>query len=237
MTEPAFEVGQVGRVAEREHVRLRRRLQCVLVGGDEAERVAEPGRALDVGGAAVQRDGDEQVEVELAAVVGDELAADAVDLAGAELGHELDLLLAEQVGQVLGGDRLGEAAVERRREHELAACADSALAQVPVGEEGELDRRDRALDRHVGDVHDQPAAVEALERALQRRGARQVVEGEDALVPAGAGHALGLLRLKPHAAGDDEHVVGEHGAVVEQHLVALDPDLVDLVLVEDDAVA
>ena len=87
---------QVGRVAEREDVRLRRRLQRALVGGDEAERVAEPGRALDVGGAAVQRDRDEQVEVELAAVVGGELAADAVDLAGVELGHELDLLLGEQ---------------------------------------------------------------------------------------------------------------------------------------------
>ena len=30
---------------------------------------------------------------------------------------------------------------------------------------------------------------------------------------------------------------GQHGAVVEQHLVALDPDRLDLVLVEDDAVA
>ena len=169
MTEPAFEVGQVGGVAEREHVRLRGRLQRVLVGRDEAERVAEAGRALDVGGAAVQRDGRRAGRRGARAVVGDELAADAVDLAGAELGHELDLLLGEQVGEVLGGDRLGEAAVERRREHELGARADAALAQVPVGEEGELDRRDRALDRHVGDVHDEPAAVEALERAARAR--------------------------------------------------------------------
>ena len=44
----------------------------------------------------MQRDGDEQVEVELAPVVGAERAADAVDLAGVELGHELDLLLGEQ---------------------------------------------------------------------------------------------------------------------------------------------
>ena len=156
--------GQVGGVAEREHVRLRRCLQRALVGRDEAERVAEAGRALDVGGAAVQRDGDEQVEVELAAVVGAELAADAVDLAGVELGHQLDLLLGEQARQVLGGDRLGEGAVERGRVDELGAVADAALAQVPVGEEGELERRDRALDRHVDQVHDQPAAVEALER-------------------------------------------------------------------------
>ncbi len=138
---------------------------------------------------------------------------------------------------MLGRDRLREAAVERRREHDLAACADSALAQVPVGEEGELDRRDRALDRHVGDVHDEPAAVEALERPRERNGAGRVVEGEDALVPARARHSLGLLRLEPHAARDDEHVVRKHRAVVEQHLVAVDPDLLDLVLVEDDAVS
>ena len=113
----------------------------------------------------MQRDRDEQVEVELAPVVGGELAADAVDLAGVELGHELDLLLGEQAGQMLGGDRLREGAVERCRVDELGAVADPALAQVPVGEEGELERRDRALDRHVDEVHDQAAAVEALERA------------------------------------------------------------------------
>ena len=35
----------------------------------------------------------------------------------------------------------------------------------------------------------------------------------------------------------DERVVRKHRAVVEQQLVALDPDFLDLVLVEDDAVA
>ena len=142
----------------------------------------------------------------------------------------------EQAGEVLGGDRLGEGAVERRRVDELGAVADAALAQVPVGEEGELERRDRALDRHVDEVHDEAAAVEALERPSQRLGAFRVVEGEHALVPAGTGQALGLLGLQAHAGGDHEHVVGEHGAVVEQHLVALGLDLVDLVLMEDDAV-
>ena len=41
-----------------------------------------------IGGAAVQRDRDEQVEGDLAPVVADEPAAGAVDLAGVELGHE-----------------------------------------------------------------------------------------------------------------------------------------------------
>ena len=103
----------------------------------------------------MERDRDEQVEVELSAVVGDELAADAVDLAGVELGDQLHLLLGEQPGKSLGRDRLREGAVERRRVHELDLVANLALAEVPVGEEGELERCDRALDGHVHEVHDE----------------------------------------------------------------------------------
>ena len=108
VTEPAFEVGRSVASPSANTFGVGASGACA-VGRDEAERVAEAGRALDIGGAAVQRDGDEQVEVELAPVVGVELAADAVDLAGVELGHELDLLLASRTRQVLGGDRLREA--------------------------------------------------------------------------------------------------------------------------------
>ena len=101
MTDPAFEVGRSVASPSAKTFGFGGRLQRVLVGRDEAECVAEAGRALDVRSAAVQGNGDEQVEVELAPVVGDELAADAVDLAGVELGHELDLLLAEQPGELL----------------------------------------------------------------------------------------------------------------------------------------
>ena len=114
-------------------------------------------------------------------------------------------------------------------------AADPALAQVPVGEEGELERRDRALDRHVDQVHDEPAAVEALERTAERLGSLRCKEGERPLVPARAGEALGLLRLQMHTGGDHEHVVRKHRAVVDQHFVALRPDGLDLVLVGDDA--
>ena len=79
--------------------------------------------------------------------------------------------------------------------------------------------------------------VEAFQCPLQGVGAFGAVEGEDALVPAGPGHALGLFGLEADAAGDDEDVVWQHGAVVEQDLVPLDPDLFDLVLVKDDPVA
>ena len=113
----------------------------------------------------MQRNRDEQVELELAFVVGDELAADPVDLPGAELRYQLDLLFLEEEREVLGAGRLGKGAVERRHVDEVRAGAHPALTQVPVREEGELERRNRALDRHVDEVHDQPAAVEPVQRA------------------------------------------------------------------------
>ena len=111
----------------------------------------------------------------------------------------------------------------------------AVLAQIPVGEEAELERRDRALDRHVDEVHDEPAAVEVLERRGQRGRALEAVEREDRLVPARAGHALGLLREQAGAGGDDEDVVVEHRAVgeVDGTIAGLDP--VDLGADEPDA--
>src|SRR6266545_4406127 len=91
----------IGCVTDREHVVLRERLERVLVRRDEPERVAEARRALDVRGAAVHRNCDEEVELELAAVERDELAVRAVHFAGVELGLELDAFLLEHVGEVL----------------------------------------------------------------------------------------------------------------------------------------
>src|SRR5579872_462641 len=82
---------QVGRVAEREDVRLRASLQRVRVGGDEAERIAQACRPLDERGAAVQRHGDEEVVGELAAVVRRDRSIR--DLAGCVLDLQLDVLL------------------------------------------------------------------------------------------------------------------------------------------------
>jgi hypothetical protein len=109
----------------------------------------------------VQRDADEQVEGDLALVVADQPAVLAVDLSGGELGLQGDPLLGEQVGEMGGGDGLGEGAIERGDVGELDGVADAALAEVPVGQEAELQRSDRALDRHVDRVDDQPACFEA----------------------------------------------------------------------------
>ncbi len=171
----AFEVGDraglgsahVGGVADDEDVRAGLGLQGVLVGRDEAERVAEAWRAADVGLAAVHGHRHGQVEADLAAVEGDEPAAVGVDLAGVELGDQLDALVVEHAAQLAVADGLGERAVQRGDEGHLDPVADPALAEVPVGQEAELDRGDRALDRHVDDVHRDPAAVEPRQRVPQ----------------------------------------------------------------------
>ena len=135
---------------------------------------------------------------------------------------------------MLGGDRLGKGTVERCRVDEFGAPANATLAQVPVGEEGELQRSNRALDGHVDQIDDEASAFEALERVVQRRCPLGRVEGERSLVPARARQTLGLVRLQAHTGRDDEDVVSEHGAVIKQDLVSLDPHLFDLVLVKDD---
>ena len=114
--------------------------------------------------------------------------------------------------------------------------ADAALGEVPVGEEAELERGDRALDRHVDHVDDEPTAVEGGQGGAERGRTFGGVEGEDLLHPARTGQALGLLGHQAGAGGDDEHVVGERGAVGEVHLVGLDVDAVDGGLDEPDAV-
>ena len=62
------------------------------------------------------------------------------------------------------GDRLGEGARQRGHVDQLDPVAEAVLAQPGLGEEGELQRGHGALDRHLGDVDDEAAAVEALER-------------------------------------------------------------------------
>ena len=83
----------VGGIADDEDVRAGLGLQGVLVDGDEAQRIAKTGRALDVRLTAVHRHRHGQVEADLAAVERDEPAAVGVDLTGVELGHHVDALL------------------------------------------------------------------------------------------------------------------------------------------------
>jgi hypothetical protein len=128
-------------------------------------------------------------------------------------------------------------AVERRRIDEFGAAADAALAQVPVGEEGELKRCDRALDRHVDEVHDQAAAIEALERTSQRAGTRCLVEGENAFVPALAGEPFSLLGLQARTCRDDEHVIDERLTIQQHDLVVVRVDPRDLCAMKLDAVS
>ena len=183
-------------------------------------------------------EGDDRREVEgdLTAVVADEPTAGAVDLAGVELGGQLDVAFGEHSAELAGGDGLGEGGVEGGCVGDLYLVADAALGEVPVGQEAELERGDRALDRHVDHVHDQPATIEGGERGTQGGGAFRCVKGEDLLHPPRAGETLGLFGHQSGAGGDDEDVVGEGGTAGEVHLVGLDVDMVDAGLDEPDPV-
>ena len=64
----------------------------------------------------------------------------------------------------------------------------------------------------------------------------QVVEREDAVHPAGAGQAFGLLGHEPGARRDDQDVVLERGSAREVDHPTVDVDMVDLRLDEVDAV-
>ena len=219
-------------------------LQGALVGGHEVEVVAEAFAAAHVAGAAVHRHHDRQIEGHLATVVTDELGTRAVDIgaddclsndmAGVELGDQVHALLLQQRCKGCRGDGLGDRTVERGGVGDLHLVADAALGEVPVGQEAELQRSDRALDRHVDDVDDQLAALEVGQGGLQCGGPGDVVEGEHLLVPAGAGQALRLVERKDRARRDHQHVVGDLAAVTEDHRIGMDVDPIDRLLDELD---
>ena len=217
VTDPAFEAGRLA--ASPMAKMFGATSDCSVCGSVATKSRASPspGESADVGGAAVHRDDDGQVEGDLALVVADEPSAVAVDLAGVELGDQLDAALLEHPAERRRRGRLGERAVQRGDVGELDLVADAAFVEVPVGQEAELERRHRALDRHVDHVDDEPTALEAVELRRQRGGAVEVVEREDLLHPARPGQPLGLLRDEAGAGGDDQHVVVERRAVGQVH--------------------
>jgi hypothetical protein len=87
-------------------------------------------------------------------------AAWAVHLSGVELGDEADALVLEQAVELPVAHRLSKGAVERRDIGQVNLVPDAALAEMRVGQEAELQRRDRALDRHVHHGDGDPAAGE-----------------------------------------------------------------------------
>src|ERR1039458_5394039 len=147
-----------------------------IVGG-EGETIAQARRARDVLWAAVDGDRDEEVIWDLALVPAVNPLSGRVDATGGELGLHPDASLPEEVIQVRGCDGLGEGSVQGRDERELDPVPQSALSQLPVGEEAELQRGHGTLDRHVDHVDHEPAPVELLQGTPQGAGTLERVEG------------------------------------------------------------
>ena len=235
----------VGRVAQGKHIGLGCRLERARVNRDEAEFVTEPGRVLDIGGPAVQRDDHGQVERHHALVIGDQPACRMMprracpdgarlDGAGVELGHQVDALVRQQAAELLIADGFGEGAIQGRDVGQVHPVADAPLAEVIVGQEAELQRRDRAFNRHVDHVDYEPAAAEPLERAVQGHGTVGGVESEDVAHPPGTGEPFGLPGQQARTGGDHQDVVAEHGPVIEMHAVSGHIDVVHPGLPEGD---
>src|SRR3954452_4147669 len=66
-------------------------------------------------------------------------------------------------------------------------------------------------------MHDQPAAVEPVERGRERLGTLEGVELEDAAPPLRTKHPGRLVRTRGGAGGDDELVVGQLAPAVEEY--------------------
>ena len=213
-TDPALEVG-MSLVAEDEDPLVGDRPQGVLVDRDPAHRVAQLG-ADEEGCARVRRDRDEQVEGEGPPVVGVEGGGLVVDALDGEVRCDPDAPVLEEVAEGRRGDGLGEGTVERGDEGDVDEVPDAALAEVVLDEEGELQGCHGALDRHLADVDEEPAALEALERVVQRLRALQGVELVDPVPPQRAvGHAGHEVGSGLGAGGDDEPVVAQGASVGE----------------------
>jgi len=154
---PGLGGGDVAGVTDGENALVLDRHQGVPVYRYVVEFVAEA-RAGDEVGTHVQRYGHQQVERDLPPVVGHQRLGVVVDALHEEVRLHADVPVLEHVPQPGGADRLGEGARQRGGVHDLGPVPDPPPPQVRLDQEGEFQRRHRALDGHVGDVYDQPAS-------------------------------------------------------------------------------
>ena len=227
----------VGGVADREDVRRGLGLKCVAIGRHEPERIAQALRAGDVLGAAVHGDRDQQVVGDLALVPAVQPPCSGVDAACREFGLDPDAALGQQRARCAEATGFVKAPSSGVTNVSSTSSRRPRCAQLPVGEEAELQRGHRALDRHVDHVDHETAPVEAIQGAPQGGCALKRVEGVDRATPLGSLQALGLLRRKRRAGGDHQHVVLDILAVNEMDGVLGEIDVLDLGETEVDAAA
>ncbi len=184
-----------------------RLLQRPRVGERVAGAVAQV-RAVDHRRPEVGRDRAQQVVVDGAAVERADQPLVGVDGGRGEVRHDPDALLVGDLRQDAVRIGLRERSGIRRDQRDLDAVAEALLAKVPVGEKGELERRDGALDRHLADVDDQASLAHAGDRLAHRQRAVERVERVHAAMAHRARHALDLLRRGAAAHRADQEVVG-----------------------------
>ena len=140
----------------------------------------------------------------------------------------MNAFVSEQVPEFLRGLGFGEGPGKWRHVGDLHLVTHAAFLEEAVGEKGELEWGDRALDRHLGDLHDQLAALPGCQLFAECRRTFEGVKVVDALAPFAAEHALGLFRSDARTRGDDEQVVADVAPVFQGHLVVMGIDALDL---------
>ena len=87
--------------------------------------------------------GDQQIVVDLRLVVGVDGLLVRLHALDVELGHDVDVLLLQDVAQTWAARGLVKARRQRRGKRQLHVVADALLVEVPVGQEEELQRARR----------------------------------------------------------------------------------------------
>ena len=123
----------VGRITDDEDVGCRLGLQRVGIGRNKVEIIAQPSRATDEFGSAVQRNDDSEIKGNFSLVVRNQPTSGAIYRTSIEFGHEVDVLFCEHPCESLRCHRLRKRAVQRRDVGDIHVVARTAHAEEPIG--------------------------------------------------------------------------------------------------------
>ncbi len=105
--------------------------------------------------------------------------------------------------------RFREGSRQRRCKCKLDFFPHTTLSKVPVCQKKELQWCNRALDGHLGDVDDHPAARPFLEELAQCGGALERIKIKYVLLPSAVHQAFSLFRPDLGAGGDHQVIVDD----------------------------
>ena len=112
----------------------------------------------------------------------------------------------------------------------LVVFPQALFLQPPVRQKDEFERSDRALERHLGDMHHEVPASEGAEVLLQLHGTLEGVERVDVVgsLIAERLEAGGFVRSDVRPRSNDQEVVVEPAVTLDLHPIVVRLDFFDL---------